>query len=239
VSFAALDDKFHSHPKVLIAGNAAAGLYARSLAYCADQLTDGFVPEAWASSCGSRAEIASLLASKLWRKRRGGFVLPDYLEFNPSRADVLQKRVSAAERKRRSRSRHTPVTRDTAVTHAGSDSPSPNNGASPDGAAPTRRDLVAHFVDETRRVVRRDPLDNAKARMGRHVKALREQGVADDLIAAAITETVEAGLNVGAVLSVADQLHRGGYRGRNGASPNGRGGGMSAAEIAAMAEAAA
>jgi hypothetical protein len=234
VSFAALDDKFHSHPKVLQAGNAAAGLYARSLAYCADQLTDGFVPEAWAKANGTQGEIRSLLGAKLWRKSRRGFQLPDYLDYNPSREKVLQKRGSAAERKRRSRERHAAVTRDTPVTSRARVAPTPPlNDAPPNvGSSAAPRDLVAHFVDETRRVVDRDPLENAKARMGKHIADLRRQGVADELIAAAITETVEAGMNVGAVLSVADQLHRGGYRGTR---RNGQPGGLSAAEIAAMA----
>jgi hypothetical protein len=41
---AALDLSFHSNPKVLSAGLAAKGLYAMSLSYWADHLTDGLVP---------------------------------------------------------------------------------------------------------------------------------------------------------------------------------------------------
>jgi hypothetical protein len=52
MAWARLDDKFHSDPKILAAGNAAVGLYARSIAYCADHLTDGVVERTWAKQNG-------------------------------------------------------------------------------------------------------------------------------------------------------------------------------------------
>lgn len=91
-------------------------------------------------------------------------------------------------------------------------------------------DFVGFFVDEVQRVAQRDPLENAKARVGRDAKALTRQGVSADVILKAITEIVEIGLGVGSFQGIADQIHRGGYRGRRG-----RPGGLSAADWAAAA----
>lgn len=116
--FALLDDKFHSNGKVMAAGNAGAGLYARALSYCADHLTDGFVPDAWARHAGTKTLVDKLTKTGLWRpvlgensftirKTKGvdltitvtgkGFFIPDYLEHNPTRAEVEAKRKTKAE----------------------------------------------------------------------------------------------------------------------------------------------
>ena len=43
MSWFRIDDRFHSHPKVLRAGNAAVGLWVRCGAYSTDYGTDGLV----------------------------------------------------------------------------------------------------------------------------------------------------------------------------------------------------
>jgi len=92
--------------------------------------------------------------------------------------------------------------------------PSTETSVSPSGETALEPSFVAWFVDETRRVTGTDPLANAKARIGRDSRTLSGQGVTDVTIRAAITELVEAGLGVGSFLGIADQEHRGGYRGR-------------------------
>ena len=95
-----LDDKFHANPKVMTAGNAAVGLYARALSYCGDLLTDGFVPKAWATANGTRALESKLEACGLWIRVEGGYQIPDYLAIgNPSRAEVEAKREADRIRK--------------------------------------------------------------------------------------------------------------------------------------------
>lgn len=98
-----IDDGWHNHPKVLAAGNAAAGLWARCGAYCAQQLTDGFVPAVIARSYGNKAEIAKLVAVGLWEPAEGGWRMPDYADYNPSAEKVKAERVAAAERQRKMR----------------------------------------------------------------------------------------------------------------------------------------
>lgn len=98
-----LEDSFHSHPKVIAAGNEAIGLYVRCGAYAAQHLTDGFIPEAVMLLYGSAELAETLVRTKLVRRTRGGWLMPDYLDYNPSAERVKQERKLAAERQRRKR----------------------------------------------------------------------------------------------------------------------------------------
>jgi len=101
MSWFKLDDQFHSQPKVIAAGNAAIGLYCRLGTYCADKLTDGFVADAIAKSMGTSRELGALLDCPIPDTRslltpvRGGFLIRDYLDFNPTREKVLADREAA------------------------------------------------------------------------------------------------------------------------------------------------
>lgn len=96
MSWVYLDDKFHSNPKVIAMGNAAAGLYARALSYCGDHLTDGYIPEGWAKTAGTRAQRERLLSLGAWVTVDGGYQIPDYLTLNPSKEKVEAKRAARA-----------------------------------------------------------------------------------------------------------------------------------------------
>jgi hypothetical protein len=126
-----LDDSFHSHPKVIAAGNEAIGLYVRCGTYAAEHLTDGFIPEDIAvlyGACdtGSRPNPGTgkpetladtLVRTKLWRRSRSGWRMRDYLDYNPSREAVENERKAATERQRRRREGMA-SRRDDGVTHA-------------------------------------------------------------------------------------------------------------------------
>src|SRR5260370_8646546 len=107
-----LDEGFHSHPKVLKAGNEATGLYVRCGTYAAEHLTDGHIPGHIAVLYGA-AEIRSrgdaaqggtetlgetLVRTKLWRRTRGGYKMPDYLHYNPSKKPCKTAPQQTAER---------------------------------------------------------------------------------------------------------------------------------------------
>jgi hypothetical protein len=96
-----LDDKFHSNAKVYAVGNEGAGLYARALSYCADHLTDGFVPSAWVQSIANDKVAEKLTAARLWRPVDGGFFIDGYLELNPSKSEQQAKRAAKREAGRR------------------------------------------------------------------------------------------------------------------------------------------
>jgi hypothetical protein len=100
-----VEDSFHGHPKVTDAGNAAVGLWVRCGTYSAQWLTDGYIPARVARGFGSRREIEALLGSRLWVPADGGYLMPDYLDYNPSAEQVKLERKRAAERQRRQRER--------------------------------------------------------------------------------------------------------------------------------------
>ena len=115
-----LDDSFHSHPKVISAGNEAVGLFVRCGTYCAEHLTDGFIPESVMLLYGSTKLAEVLVQAKLVRRVRGGWRIPDYLDYNPSKQAVENDRKNAAERQKRRRdalSSRRDSQRDNGVSH--------------------------------------------------------------------------------------------------------------------------
>jgi hypothetical protein len=97
-----LDDSFYSHPKVVAAGVEAVGLYVMALTYCSHHLTDGHVPAGWVKEkVGGRARklAGALVEHSLWEQNGSGWLIHDYLDFNPARASILEKRRKDSERK--------------------------------------------------------------------------------------------------------------------------------------------
>ena len=84
-----LDDAFGTHPKVAGLSDRAFRAHVMGLLYCAQHLTDGFVPRAM----GPRATTAKELErAGLWSTSRRGWMIHDFLDYNPSRAEVDDKR---------------------------------------------------------------------------------------------------------------------------------------------------
>jgi hypothetical protein len=100
----ALDDNIEDHPKFVELSNDAFALWVRCIGYCRRNLTDGYIPEAAAvaraRSRNPRRAISELVtrsrsaasSSPLWAAVPGGYLVHDYLDWNPSRADVEAKR---------------------------------------------------------------------------------------------------------------------------------------------------
>ena len=91
-----LDDGFPTHPKVLELSDRAFRAYVTALCYAAQHLTDGFVPT---RIVGKRA-ATELIDARLIVAGEGGWVIHDYLSFNPSRESVETKRRADVARKR-------------------------------------------------------------------------------------------------------------------------------------------
>jgi hypothetical protein len=121
-----IDDKFPETPKVIEAGPFGMALQVAGLCYCNRNLTDGFIPYDAAHRllswdfpgkkdeygqrvytcgwcCGMVAEdidsefvIGLLLRSGMWEQVDGGYTIHDYLDYQPSKEEVLAER----ERKR-------------------------------------------------------------------------------------------------------------------------------------------
>ena len=93
-----LDDQFPDHPKLAELGEltpAAGWLHVCALCYSARYLTDGRipggqVPRLMASDTKPLVEV--LLEVGLWERDGTGYQIHDYLDYNPSRAQVLAER---------------------------------------------------------------------------------------------------------------------------------------------------
>ena len=93
-----LDDGFFDCEKVqallgMKGGKAALALHFSALTYCSRHLTDGELTAIAIQSAARDAQVPAavgplLLEVKLWEKKRDRIFVHDYLEYNPSRAEV-------------------------------------------------------------------------------------------------------------------------------------------------------
>lgn len=84
-----VDDRLAHHPKVMVAGNAAMGLWLRCGSWSAAHLTDGFVPMALIGSLGGRKRDAEgLVKADLWIAEPDGYRFRNWLDYQPSAHDV-------------------------------------------------------------------------------------------------------------------------------------------------------
>lgn len=151
MSWFRLDDRFHGNPKVLAAGNAAVGLYVRCGTYCADHLTDGFVPKNLAKNYGKPSEIRALLDVGLWTENDTHYVMPDYLDFNPSKQVVEAERAAAKERMARRRSGDVRANTERTSDQVREPRPDPTRKTIPPSPptsteSPRRAGVVEHFI---------------------------------------------------------------------------------------------
>lgn len=116
MSFLRLDDMMVGHRKTrrLLRGQrqggglGSFGLHVLGMLHCATYLTDGFVEDEFVEETlddsrvtgKQRAQlIDGLIDGGQWTRIDGGYQIHDYLDHNPSRADVEDRRAKDAERK--------------------------------------------------------------------------------------------------------------------------------------------
>lgn len=102
MSWAKLSDDYHDNPKMVALGLTATGLHARAVAYCAKHETDGKVPKAWVAGQLSelkpverRRTLQALLDNNALSENGVAYVVNDYLDYNPSKADLEARRAEA------------------------------------------------------------------------------------------------------------------------------------------------
>lgn len=90
-----VDDNLAFHAKVVLAGNAAMGLWVRGGSWVAQQLTDGFIPNQIVTALGTRAQAKALEDAGLWTREDDGYRFHGWLDYNPTadevRADQARK----------------------------------------------------------------------------------------------------------------------------------------------------
>ncbi len=93
-----LDDGFAEHPKIAALSDGALALWITGLSYCNRNLTDGFIPRGVGYGqlryCDGNAvpAIRELESLGMWTETDGGWEVHDYLDYQPSKADVLSLR---------------------------------------------------------------------------------------------------------------------------------------------------
>jgi hypothetical protein len=99
-----VDDKLAFHKKVMAAGNAAMGAWVRLGSWSSLQETDGKLPGDIVRTIASEQELAKLLeVGFLLKEGSDGFVLHDFLVYNPSSKELKSNRKRWTEKKRRQR----------------------------------------------------------------------------------------------------------------------------------------
>lgn len=101
-----VDDKLYSSPKWMQVSKGGKALWVSALSWCMAQLTDGAVPKRTCSMLGASTQDArSLVEAGLWTETQDGYQFHDWLDYQPSREQVLNERKAAGERQRRARER--------------------------------------------------------------------------------------------------------------------------------------
>jgi hypothetical protein len=103
-----IDDTWYDHPKLDLLDDvnewpdrlAAAGLDSLAWSWCNRFLTDGHVPTATVTKLGGTRELAELLVGiGRWEVSQTGYQIHDFLVYNDSRQEVLERRKKEADRK--------------------------------------------------------------------------------------------------------------------------------------------
>ncbi len=149
-----VDDNLAFHPKVIAAGNEAMGLWVRSLSWSSQQLTDGIIPDAIISALHGEAAAHILVAAGLWHEVDGGYEFNDWVDYQPTREQVLAERLATRERSRAARAKASAARNVADVTErpaASTDTPSrrpsriPPNFTITDGMRSWARQEVPYF----------------------------------------------------------------------------------------------
>ena len=91
------DDNLGNHPKVMALDESllpAMGLWVMCGVYCSKHLTDGFVPRKVVRMYGGEKHAKSLESAGLFKAASGGWMIHDYLDWNPSKEQVLEIRAA-------------------------------------------------------------------------------------------------------------------------------------------------
>ena len=105
------DDRFADHRKIRRLSDGAYRLHDTALCACAKDETDGLLTEAdlddLQHSARLRKYIGELVKAGLWEPIEGGWMMHDYLHYNPSHAKLEAERAASRLRQERRRARFT------------------------------------------------------------------------------------------------------------------------------------
>lgn len=92
-----VDDRLYSHPKWLATPPSARGLWVTAGSWVADHEQDGVIPRHALGLFGHRTRDAqALVEAGLWREVEGGWKFNNWTEYQPTSAELSQKRAARA-----------------------------------------------------------------------------------------------------------------------------------------------
>lgn len=103
-----MDDRYRTHQKVIHISSDAIALDVCSMQFSSEFLTDGFIKTSELRSICASVKRPQKAAEELvsvgrWIVKDGGWQIHDYLEYNPCKQEVLEKRQRDKERKAQQR----------------------------------------------------------------------------------------------------------------------------------------
>ena len=105
MSWVKLDDAFFSNRKVRAVSVQASHLALAGLCFCAQNENDGHLLDDDVRLIANMAKVGpvtklveELVGVGIWEREKGGFAVHDFLEYNPSHAELEQKRVTTKKR---------------------------------------------------------------------------------------------------------------------------------------------
>lgn len=105
-----VDDRLADHRKARKAGTCAMGMWVLAGSWAAAHLTDGWVPRDVALRYGTQRQAERLVAAGLWEPGEvdgePGWFFHEWSEHQPTRKEVEQKRLRAAERQAKWRAKN-------------------------------------------------------------------------------------------------------------------------------------
>ena len=98
-----LDDAVFGHAKFVMAGSDGVAMWLMAVAYASRYVTDGFVPGAVVPTLYNvrhPMKVAEhLVVVGLFERADGGYKVHDFLDYNPDRNQVEQRRAAEREKK--------------------------------------------------------------------------------------------------------------------------------------------
>lgn len=112
-----LDDGFPNNPKARHLSDRALRLYVHALCLCARNLTDGAIDQRdlkvlQAETSATRKHVDELHHAGLWDRTADGYLVHNYLKYNPSAEKVKEEREKARQRMGKNRARKAGVEND-------------------------------------------------------------------------------------------------------------------------------
>jgi len=92
-----MDDGFTEHPKIVDLSDAAFRAHIEGLTYCARNLTNGVIPGGINGKLCTKAVRQELVDAGVWESEGRAIRIHDYLDWNPSKDQVLAERSRKAE----------------------------------------------------------------------------------------------------------------------------------------------